>query len=370
MCLASQEPEGCNQCPSPYRLCDVCGQRIVHYPQYGLCLHCACDQYVFPEVLASLPKEGEHEMTTELELANQAVDDTELSIDQPADDKPPMKRRKRQRPPLTKQEFEDLYQQAKAFVLQQQWASTALLARKFQISRSRADRLVRRLDRDKIVGARVSRFGVRPVLEAGHEEPEAPAVSRAVTREPGPHGEAKVGLRARLRRLGVICAVLGEGEFRQLLEDTIIDLEQLDGVPELGAPKTAVGLSIHALRRRSDGELYQAAKELIIEAQNASLKLLTARLHISPQRYLRLLARAEAEGLVGQSPKGPFAKRAILVPSTVKTDPARVSVNSSSRAHRIRSLRLLAAVLGPGETTSLLEHVISDLERLERSLER
>lgn len=43
-CRVRQSAE-CGVCDAPSRICSVCMQRQVHYPEYGLCLHCTVDIY-------------------------------------------------------------------------------------------------------------------------------------------------------------------------------------------------------------------------------------------------------------------------------------------------------------------------------------
>lgn len=45
MCMATQGQEGCKNCPAPSRLCEVCGNHLVQYPIYGLCLSCAVETF-------------------------------------------------------------------------------------------------------------------------------------------------------------------------------------------------------------------------------------------------------------------------------------------------------------------------------------
>lgn len=44
-CFVTQGDEGCNQCPSLFRLCEQCKKQKAFYPQYGLCLTCALEKY-------------------------------------------------------------------------------------------------------------------------------------------------------------------------------------------------------------------------------------------------------------------------------------------------------------------------------------
>ncbi len=45
MCFATQGDPGCRGCPSPFRLCEKCGQRKIYFSPYGLCLTCALGEY-------------------------------------------------------------------------------------------------------------------------------------------------------------------------------------------------------------------------------------------------------------------------------------------------------------------------------------
>lgn len=45
MCLATQDQEGCKNCPAPSRLCEKCKERPCRIPQYGLCLHCSVEEF-------------------------------------------------------------------------------------------------------------------------------------------------------------------------------------------------------------------------------------------------------------------------------------------------------------------------------------
>lgn len=60
MCLATQGDSKCNQCLSPFRLCEQCGQHKTYYSEYGLCLTCALGRYASVWLKVSSEKLSEY----------------------------------------------------------------------------------------------------------------------------------------------------------------------------------------------------------------------------------------------------------------------------------------------------------------------
>lgn len=254
MCLASQEPEGCCQCPSPYRFCERCAARTVHYPQYGLCLHCAVAAYApdwTPET---------RDQTAEIR------EERTCPVVSPVSPSPKRKEPSmvseviaRQRVYRPEQDGE-LLERARTFVIERQQASARLFQREFNISLERGGRVLAKLEEEGVLGAPTKGFySARPVL--------VPAPGVAAETESAPTNASRIKKPARGRRRG---------------GSTLPD------------------------------ELYERAKVILLHEGRATYNLLEKELHVAWYRIAPIIRRFEQEGLVG--PVRPGKAREVFLP--------------------------------------------------------
>lgn len=173
-CLASQKPSECNQCPSPYRLCERCAERTVHYRQYGFCLHCAVAAYVTAAQPAACPSPAPVLVDASAAAPGPAENTIPVPEPRPEERKEhPVVQTKRVRR-VGPGADQALFEEARALVLRERRASGGILRDRLHISFPRAASILEKLEAAGVVGKPVRGYlSRRPVL--GGSEDGAPA---------------------------------------------------------------------------------------------------------------------------------------------------------------------------------------------------
>ena len=369
MCLAQQGDRGCARCPAPTRKCEMCKERAVRFPRYGLCLTCTIKKFgeevsfiapaiVRPPVLTSptLVTQEEPVRSTpnalevhpeqtpvEVTAAHAETGTRETSgVSTEGED-------------MEKQKFDDLVARARRLVIKTQKASAGILCEKLRMSMSIAKKVMDELSKQGVIAPNgINRY--RKVLMSKDSVPARPknrassSSLEARVQEALPAARAHILKRGEahtriLKELHIGGDVIAE-ILRRLEDEGFISKRERNAPRKILAARSTKHLST-TVRARIE-EVLLDAKALILKEGKTHIRFLKRELRVGDEVAHEVIRRLEEENFM--SKRGHGNTRKILGVGTPSSKPSRLENDFT------RVLQLIACI---GENSELGKELLS-----------